>query len=175
MYYIYSHTNLINGKKYIGFTTDTKKRWQPSLYKSNYPFYKDIQKYGWDNFSHEVICQTENEKTARICESALMAVYETLNSRKGYNQDSIFQGNRKGKHHTESARKRISETHSKGNHPLAKKIKDLETGKVYDTMIECAEDLGIIYSSFKSGIYQNSKKYKERFIFENHNESTLQG
>lgn len=54
---IYKHTNKINGKCYIGQTKQSLKvRWKNGIgYDGSPVFYKAIQKYGWDNFTHEVI------------------------------------------------------------------------------------------------------------------------
>ena len=56
-YTIYKHTNIINNKSYIGQTCqDVKKRWGNGLgYKTCPIFYQAILKYGWDNFTHEIL------------------------------------------------------------------------------------------------------------------------
>lgn len=58
MWIIYKHTNKINGKSYIGQTLlETKERWRSNGcgYKQSSVFYSAIQKYGWDNFTHEIL------------------------------------------------------------------------------------------------------------------------
>lgn len=55
---IYKHTNLIHDNySYIGQTIcDVNHRWENGNgYKDCIVFYRAIQKYGWDNFSHEII------------------------------------------------------------------------------------------------------------------------
>jgi group I intron endonuclease len=55
---IYRHVNKVNNKSYIGLTKqEPTKRWQNGLgYNKNQPlFYKAIQKYGWENFEHELL------------------------------------------------------------------------------------------------------------------------
>ena len=58
MYTVYQHKNKINGKIYIGITSkDPEKRWGHNgyNYKSSSYFYSAIQKYGWDNFEHNIL------------------------------------------------------------------------------------------------------------------------
>lgn len=59
MWCIYKHTNKINGKVYIGqtkFSKDANLRWKDGDgYSPLYPFGRAIEKYGWDNFDHEII------------------------------------------------------------------------------------------------------------------------
>ena len=58
-YTIYRHVNKINGKSYIGQTCrELSKRWQNGHgYTADHQptFYNAIQKYGWDNFDHEIL------------------------------------------------------------------------------------------------------------------------
>jgi group I intron endonuclease len=56
--FIYKHTNLKNGKVYIGQTIqEPEKRWGKDgcNYSANRGFYRDIIQYGWDNFQHEIL------------------------------------------------------------------------------------------------------------------------
>lgn len=55
---LYIHKNKINGKCYVGqsFQDSIEKRWANGRgYKKNTPFYRAIQKYGWDNFEHIIL------------------------------------------------------------------------------------------------------------------------
>lgn len=56
-YLIYKHTNKMNGKSYIGQTSQkATRRWRNGIgYKESPIFYAAIQKYGFDNFTHEII------------------------------------------------------------------------------------------------------------------------
>ena len=68
---IYKHTNKSNGKAYIGLTkhSDPNKRWLNGAgYSPLFPFGRAIDKYGWDNFEHEIIesdIQTLEEANTR--------------------------------------------------------------------------------------------------------------
>lgn len=79
---IYKHTSP-SGKCYIGQTTSINNRWKPSAYKSCYKFYGAIQKYGWDNFTHEIICICKTESEANQKEAYYIELYNSIES--GYN------------------------------------------------------------------------------------------
>ena len=68
---IYKIENLINGKVYIGQSVNTSERWlahkevltMPShAYELKKPLYKDMRKYGIENFSFEIIEECDREK-----------------------------------------------------------------------------------------------------------------
>ena len=84
-HYIYKHTNKINGKSYIGQTKNPKMRWRVEGYKYCRKFYKAILKYGWDNFTHEILKECK-ESDVDYWESYYIKLYDTIN--KGYNLES---------------------------------------------------------------------------------------
>ena len=55
-YIIYLHRNKINNKVYIGQTKNNPtRRWENGKgYKNTY-FGNAIEKYGWDNFEHQIL------------------------------------------------------------------------------------------------------------------------
>ena len=84
---IYKHTSP-TGKVYIGQTMqeNPQKRWQSGNgYKShNTIFYKAIQKYGWDNFSHEIIeSNIQTQREANEKEIYWISFYDAFKN--GYN------------------------------------------------------------------------------------------
>lgn len=92
-YKVYIHTNLVNGKKYVGITQQAEKeRWNNGNgYRENKKFYKDIQKYGWnDGFSHEIIKENISYKEARTLEKFYISKYDSV--LKGYNNSNFNLG-----------------------------------------------------------------------------------
>lgn len=87
-YYVYCHTNNINGKKYIGIT---------GLEKPLYRWHKDgsgysgqvfgiaIEKYGWNNFKHEILFEGLAYEDACKKEKDLIRKYKTTDRKYGYN------------------------------------------------------------------------------------------
>ena len=78
-YYVYIHTNKINGKRYVGQSRQAPiKRWhingtgyKPK--KNNVSrFWNAIEKYGWDNFEHEIIASNLTLKEANQFETLLI-------------------------------------------------------------------------------------------------------
>lgn len=85
-YYLYCHTNKINGKKYIGISVQSpSRRWRSNGegYKGCPKFYHAIQKYGWDNFDHEILLTQLTHEDASKKEQEYIAQYDTINN--GYN------------------------------------------------------------------------------------------
>lgn len=86
MYCVYKHTSP-TGKVYIGITKrKPEKRWNGGHgYESNRYFYRAIQKYGWENFTHEIVADGLNQEDASEMERKLIAEYDSTNPVVGYN------------------------------------------------------------------------------------------
>lgn len=86
-YCVYVHTSKINGKKYVGQTcVKPEKRWNSGKgYKDNPYFWRAIQKYGWDNFEHEIVASNLTKEEADNFERLLIKKLELTNPNKGYN------------------------------------------------------------------------------------------
>lgn len=88
-YCVYIHTNKINGKMYVGQTIhgdNPNRRWvNGEKYKGSPYFYSAIQKYGWDNFSHEIIASKLTKAEADNFEKILIRELKTQNKKYGYN------------------------------------------------------------------------------------------
>lgn len=165
-YIVYCHTNKINGKRYVGITSlDPKVRWKNGNgYYRNEHFYSAIQKYGWEEFAHEVLFTDLTVNEACEKEMYLIAKWDLCNHAKGYNNSyggehgkmseeskTRFSKKQKGKGFwkgkviPQSAREKMSKA-KKGKIPLCnppQKIYCEETETVYESMAKTSEELGL--------------------------------
>lgn len=104
---IYLITNLVNGKQYIGQTTNDKPvgRWKghidSSIKNSKNILHMALRKYGVNNFTFEVIYTCFNQEYLDEAEDVFIELYGTLSPR-GYN---MRHGGRGGKHSPELSKK----------------------------------------------------------------------
>lgn len=91
IYNIYKITNFINNKVYIGQAKDCIQRWRQHKAESKKELPRMIvnramKKYGFDNFSFEVIVSCKTWKDANETETLLVSQYEShISTGKGYN------------------------------------------------------------------------------------------
>lgn len=86
-YTVYKHISPV-GKVYIGITKrGVADRWGKNGigYKDNVHFYNAIQKYGWDNFTHEILYTDLSKEDACAKEIELIKVFKSNDFRYGYN------------------------------------------------------------------------------------------
>ena len=91
MYIVYQHKNKINGKIYIGITSrKPEERWGSNgcNYKTSPHFYSAIQKYGWDNFEHNMLFTNLTKEQACLKEQELIKEFNSMNREYGYNSTS---------------------------------------------------------------------------------------
>ena len=126
-YCLYKHTNKINGKSYVGITSQKpENRWRNGKgYVNNDYFWRAINKYGWHNFSHEILYTNLSKENAEQLEIQLIAEYKTDDKKFGYNIE--HGGNATSKFSDETKRK-ISEA-LKG-HPCSEETK-AKIGKIH--------------------------------------------
>lgn len=86
-YILYKHTSP-SKKVYIGITKRLpEQRYNYGHgYRGNPHFFNAIKKYGWNNFSHEVLESGLSEEEAKKREIELISLYDSTNPSKGYNR-----------------------------------------------------------------------------------------
>ena len=138
---VYMHINKINGKMYIGWTSQVpENRWGLNgckYDKKHHPaFYYAIKKYGWDNFEHIIFQDKLSENDAKLLEVELIALYKTNISRcgdeaMGYNMTDGGDGCT-GYQHTETSKQKMSESHigMSVTEDVRKRISEKLTGKI---------------------------------------------
>ena len=166
---IYKHTNVINGKSYIGQTSakDPKTRWAngKGYSRRNPVFYKAIQKYGWENFKHEIL--VDNILTleeANKLEIKFIAQYHTYIKDPdcwGYNTTPGGSGrphsqseevkqkiskSLKGRVFTAEHKAKISKTLNR------KQVVCIELNTVYESISEASRQTGIRRENIKSAV-----------------------
>ena len=160
MYTVYQHKNKINGKIYIGITSQKPEdRWgsQGCNYKSSPHFYSAIQKYGWNNFEHNILFTELTKEEACLKEQELIKQFNLMNREHGYNSTSggdvfsmneetkqkisqAMMGNKNGLGHpcSEEKKKKISEAQKGREFTKEHKQKLSEAAK--NRHVPCSED-----------------------------------
>ena len=105
-YTVYKHTSP-SGKVYIGITKrKAEYRWlNGNGYKNHQHFYNAIQKYGWENITHEILFTGLTKQQAEEEEKRLICEYNATNRRYGYNKTY---GGEFGAKHTSETKEKIS-------------------------------------------------------------------
>lgn len=135
-YVVYKITNNINGKIYIGMTNNVKRRWRyegieyrPPLKSDHHrPFWNAIQRYGWDNFTKEIIISDLTKEEAFEKEKEVIKKLKATDKSIGYNLSQGGNGGlvylvhprgMLGKHHTLENKERYKKFMSdRNNNPM---------------------------------------------------------
>lgn len=152
-YVVYKHTNRINGKVYIGITRqDLNKRWQNGYgYMGTY-FWNAVQKYGWDNFDHEILLSGLTKEEACEEEKRLIAEYQAQDKEHGYN---IMEGGQTGDN--------LQPMFGVDNYRAARVRRinpDSGEIKVYTTVSEAVAEMGVNHRGISKACRGVSKTYK---------------
>lgn len=144
-YCVYKHT-CPNGKVYIGITgRKPETRWQSGHgYRSNRHFWNAIQKYGWENISHDILLSGLSKEAAGEYEKMYIYFFNSADKEHGYNKTH---GGEIGGKPTEETILKISGK----NHYMAKRIEQYSLSGDYINTFGCvmdaAKELGENYSS----------------------------
>ena len=139
---IYKITNVINGKVYIGQSTDVEKRYKkhmntifnPNLHQYNYAIYQAMRKYGLENFSFEILIEVE-EDLLDLMEIYYIEKYNSyiyVENSNGYNMTRG--GNNKNGFITKETREKISKSAS------GKRLSEEHKQKISETLKERLKD-----------------------------------
>ena len=152
-YCVYKHTSP-NNKVYIGITSmNPKQRWANGKGYKTQMFYCAIEKYGWENFKHDILFENLTKNEAEQKERELIAYYKSNHKDYGYNidnggnsfgshseatkqkfsQNMIGDNRNKGRIHTEESKRHMSEAHMGKNltDEAKRKLSEFHTGKKY--------------------------------------------
>lgn len=131
-----------DGKIYIGCSSQTylSRRWQRGQnYQRNKQLVADVEKFGWEAFTHEIIEEVNENDDPLLRERYWICYYKSFDPDIGYNKNT--------NHNTEfKKRKRAM-------------VQCVETGEVYKTQTELAKKLGIT-RSYMSYLVVNKKPYQ---------------
>lgn len=156
-YKVYIHTNTINNKKYVGLTRqECNERWRHDGlgYASQPKFFNAIVKYGWDQFTHEIVASNLTEEEASELEKQLIQTLDTIAN--GYNVSlggsttnhspetlEKMRQSMLGKHHTAETKELIRQQKKDEWIP----VKSLEDNCTYENIGEASRITGIDKSS----------------------------
>lgn len=108
-YCVYCHTNIKNGKRYIGITSQKpEQRWQKGRkYSNNLHFKRAIDECGWDGFLHEILYDNLSLAQAEQKEIELIKKYKCCDPEYGYN---IERGGNSSYKYTDEVKEKISKS-----------------------------------------------------------------
>lgn len=170
-YTVYKHTTP-SGKVYVGLTQqDPEQRWRHGKgYKANQPFFKAIQKYGWDNIKHEIIATGISHDDAQALERKFIKELKATDKKYGYNVCFGGEDGWVGVHHTEETKRKMSLArlgkpgHNKGykmSDETKRKLSENHKGKYHGKPVVPKEITG--YPRIRNGVRVVSypRKYDE--------------
>ena len=185
---VYKHT-LSDGRCYIGQTCNIATRFKPSAYKNCVKFYSAIQKYGWENFNHEILADNLTLKEANHLEEEYIKKYNSIE--KGFNLNSGGENKlhsqetknkmsqtRKGISHSQEHNEAISNAlmgkkktpeHIRNNQLAQHRepVECIETGEKYESLSDAERKTGILGETISRccrGKQKTASGFNWRFI-----------
>jgi len=159
---VYKHTSP-DGKVYIGITCrEPQKRWRNGKgYAIGTYFRNAIDKYGWDNFEHEILASGLTEDEASLAEDFYINLFNATDRECGYNLKS---GGFVGGRYTVTVKAKISKSNREfwDIHPeMRKEFSERMVGK--KKSIEARQKMSV------------SKTGKHPYRSEEHNQKIAEG
>lgn len=113
-YSIYCATNTINGKRYVGYTSDFKTRrkkheWQ-ALTNPGGHFHRAIRKYGVESFEWEILFESSDQVLTLLTKEEEFIRLKNSHARDGHGYNYSYGGNGSGFYMTDDQRRRAVET-----------------------------------------------------------------
>lgn len=170
---IYVIENKVNGKKYVGQTVQgIKKRWSQhitsSRSKPSGAVHHAIRKYGEENFTIKKVDHSHSQSELDVKESLWIKKTKSM-APNGYNLTEGGYGS-SGYTHTEKAKRAMSEKRSGDKNGSARAVIDLDTLKIYTTVKEASDALGLktsnsVYRACRGyGYYRNNFAYYDDYL-----------
>lgn len=176
-YYIYKIINKVNGKIYVGQTTETierrfKRHMGYQKDKHDTKFYRAVRKYGVENFYIELIEEVNSKEELDIREEFWIKELNSIDD--GYNTAlGKIGGDTLSKNpNLESIKKKISNGKKGGKNPQSTAINciDIETNEktFYESMSLCQEEMNIPRHDIISRrcLGKIKKPYMGKYLFE---------
>ena len=178
-----------SGKKYCGYTSQQNlvRRWNNGHgYKRCPAIWNAICKYGWLNFTKEIIFQTTDQQMAFDKEKEVISKLQLQDPKYGYNIDIGGRPHGGGDHLTVEGRKKISEIHKKLWADPEYRAHMVEQAKKHPPTRECIEKGKIASSKAHKGqiphnvcaviqIDKDTNKEIQRFISATHAARAVMG
>lgn len=155
-YAVYEHVNKINGKRYIGMTSNIMRRWANSgaEYQREPAFWKAIQEFGWDGFEHNILADGLTKEDAEIGEYNAILYYESDDPSKGYNiREGAGTRSWNKDYHLVGTGKKYGK-----NNGRSRAVQCVETGEVYDCLRDAAYKVGLRTGSSISQVIDNPNR-----------------
>ena len=163
---VYMHTNLFNGKMYVGITgKGAKHRWGKG-YRHCTKMNHAIKKYGWDGFDHRVLVDNLTKEEAEEIEQNLIEDLMLQDDKYGYN---ITPGG-SAPIMTEETKRKISEANKghggRGGGSPKRPVLCVETGTIFESCSDAARWCGSNSSHISNacrGTFEKTKGYHWKF------------
>lgn len=174
---VYKATNKVNGKVYVGLTTERlteriKRHVKLSKSENCFYFQNAIRKYGIDGFDFEIIAECLTRDELKEKEIFYIAEYQSVNREKGYNLTNGGDGTKSftpemrlklsiantGKKHTEESKKKMSAAKKGRKHTEEQNRKQSERRKGIKHTEEAKQKISKAHKGIKHTEEQNRKQ-----------------